>query len=201
MPSKEDEILCFQRRWGKREKWQRLPPPAPTSAVRDVWSKWMLFSIYTAIGERRESPLALCSVSHSPLAPGATGSSLCLLKCRDCVWKATHPWTVLIQRKLKSFLQKVFLVVWHWDGLCVQRPAFWFHLECSFVSRPLDSFSEGLGLAVHVFVFRTCWLCSSSTTAQMKSVTCGTVGKDQKKEVFFAGTGPVVFLPLEYTSS
>lgn len=186
----------------KREKRQRLPPLAPTSAVRDVWSEWMLFNIYSAVRERRESPLVLCSVSLSLLARGEMWSSLCLLKCRDCVWKATRPWRVLTQCKLKSLLQKVLPVVWHRDGLCVQWLTFWFHLECSFVSRSFDSCSEGLGLAVHIFVFRTCWLCSPSNTAQIKAVTCGTLGKDQKNpHTFLTGTCPIVILPLENTSS
>lgn len=167
--------------------------------MRRVWSKWVLFNIYSGKHARRETPPVLCSVSCFPLALGETWSSLCLLKCSGCVWKSARPWRVLTQGKLKSPLQKILPVLWHWDGLCMQRATFRFHLECLFVSGSLDCHSEGLEPAVHIFIFTMYSLCSPSNTAYIKDVTCGNLGKDKTK--IFTGSCPVVFLLLENTSS
>lgn len=153
--------------------------------------------ISTVANERRETPPVLCSVSCFPLAPGQT--SLCLLKCKGCVWKTMCPWRVLTQGKLKSLLQKILPVLWHWDGLCMQRAILWLHLECLFVSRSLDSCSEGLEPAVRIFLFRMFAVLSfQHSTYKSCNMWQSRQGPKKKK---ITGSCPVVFLLLENTSS
>lgn len=72
--------FMFPKESKQYTKKSTAPTTWSTSVVRDVWSQWMLFNIFSATCERRESPVVLCPVSHSQLAAGKKLSSPWLLK-------------------------------------------------------------------------------------------------------------------------